>query len=319
MAIAKKYTDGWEFTSPHISFHGFSDTARSITFASPTWRRKYGPMIGVFATVAPYCYRCSLNLKYPECNFQCVEVSFELLDAESVGALAGFITEPLFSAGGVVLPPRGWLKRIKEKCKERGMLLILDEAQTGLAKMGTMFAFESEGIIPDILVLSKHFGGGMAISAVVTSQEIEEIVIEKGLILGHSHNNDPIGCAAAIASIDVIVDENMCKKAQEVGDKWEEKLQDLYDKYEVIGDVRGKGLIRGIEFVEDREKKIPACDIGKNATAECLKNGLIFSMRRGGSVLRFVLPFCTTDEEIERAYEIVDNSIKTALDKRYKA
>jgi 2,2-dialkylglycine decarboxylase (pyruvate) len=153
----------------------------------------------------------------------------------------------------------------------------------------------------------------------VTSQEIEEIVIEKGLILGHSHNNDPIGCAAAIASIDVIVDENMCKKAQEVGDKWEEKLQDLYDKYEVIGDVRGKGLIRGIEFVEDREKKIPACDIGKNATAECLKNGLIFSMRRGGSVLRFVLPFCTTDEEIERAYEIVDNSIKTALDKRYKA
>jgi len=111
---------------------------------------------------------------------------------------------------------------------------------------------------------------------------------------------------------------NMCEKAQEVGDKWEEKLNALYDKYEIIGDVRGKGLIRGIEFVEDREKKVPAYKIGKNVTAECLKNGLIFSMRRGGSVLRFVPPFCTTDDEIERAYEILDSSIEEALDKRDK-
>ena len=317
MAIAKKYTDGWEFASPHISFHGFSDTARSITFADPAWRRKYGPTIGHFAALAPYCYRCSLNLKYPECNFQCVDASFDLLDAESVGALAGFISEPLLSEGGVVLPPQGWLKRIKEKCNERGMLLILDESQTGLAKMGTMFAFESEGIIPDILVLSKHFGGGMTISAMVTSQEIEETAWKKGLILGHSHSNDPIGCAAALASIDIIVDENMCKRAQGVGDKWEEKLNCLYDKHEIIGDVRGRGLIRGIEFVEDREKKIPGYQIGKDVTDECLKNGLLFSLRRGGSVLRFVPPFCTTDDEIERAYEILDNSIKVALDMRF--
>jgi 2,2-dialkylglycine decarboxylase (pyruvate) len=316
MTIAKKYTDGWEFASPHISFHGLSETTRAITFADPAWRVKYGPTIGCFAAVAPYCYRCSLNLQYPECNFQCVDVSFDLIDAESVGALAGFITEPLLSAGGVVLPPQGWLKRIQERCNERGILLILDESQTGLAKMGTMFAFESEGIIPDILVLSKHFGGGITISAVVTSQEIEETVTQKGLVLGHSHSNDPLGCTAAIASIDIIVDENMCERAQEVGDKWEEKLNNLYDKYKIIGDVRGKGLIRGIEFVEDREKKIPGYEIGKNVTAECLKNGLVFSMRRGGSVLRFVPPFCTTDDEIERAYQILDNSIKATLEMR---
>lgn len=313
MAIAKKYTGGWEFASPHISFHGFSDTARSVTFADPLWRRQYGPVIGFFAAVAPYCYRCSLNLKYPDCKFQCVDVSFDLLDAESVGALAGFICEPLLSAGGVVVPPQGWLQRIKEKCNEREMLLILDEAQTGLAKMGTMFAFETEGVVPDILTLSKHFGGGITVSAVVTSQKIEETVRGRGLILGHSHNNDPIGCAAGIASIDIIVNENMCGKAREVGAKWHERLDALYDKYEMIGDVRGKGLIRGIELVEDRENKMPAYEMGKRITAECLKNGLVFSMRRGGSVLRFVPPFCTTDHEIERAFDILDASIETAL------
>jgi 2,2-dialkylglycine decarboxylase (pyruvate) len=317
MAIAKKYTDGWEFVSPHISFHGFSDTARSITFASPVWRRQYGPMMGVFAGVAPYCYRCALNLKYPDCNLQCVRVSFELLDAESVGAMAGFITEPLFSAGGVVVPPQGWLKRVYEECKRRGILLILDESQTGLAKMGTtMFAFESEGIVPDILTLSKHLGGGITLSAVVTNEEIERVVIKKGLVIGHSHSNDPIGCAAGIASIDIIVNDNMCQKAQDVGVKWGARLNALYEKYEIIGDVRGRGLIRGIEFVEDRETKQPAYDMGQKVYNECLKNGLFFSVRRGGSVLRFVPPFCTTDEQINRAYEILDGAIRTTLDTR---
>jgi 2,2-dialkylglycine decarboxylase (pyruvate) len=241
-----------------------------------------------------------------------------LLDAETAGALAGFITEPLFGQGGVIVPPNGWLKRVQEKCKERGMLLILDEAQTGLAKMGTMFAFESEGIIPDIVTISKHFGGEISISAVVTSREIEDTVTRKGFNSGHSQDNDPIGCTAAIAALDIIVNDNMCQRAQTVGNKWKEKLDALQQKYEIIGDVRGKGLIRGIDLVEDRVTKTPAQGIAKMTIAECLKNGLIISSTGGGSVLRFVPPFCTTDNEIERAYEILDSSMKTVLDKNSK-
>jgi 2,2-dialkylglycine decarboxylase (pyruvate) len=318
MTVAKKYTDGWEFATPHVAFHGISGNCRYVTFANPKANKQFGPTIGSFAMVAPYCYRCLLKLKYPECNLQCIELSFTLLDVESVGALAGFITEPLFSGGGVFLPPEGWLKRIKEKCKERGMLLILDEAQTGLAKMGSMFAFESENVMPDILTISKHFGGGVSVSAVVTTPEIEETVTQKGFSMSHSQANDPIGCIAAIASLDIIVKENMCEKAKIVGDKWAGKLKALYEKYENIGDVRGKGLIRGVELIEDRKTKIPASKLGKDILAECLKHGLIFSGVRGGHILRFVPPFCTTDDEIERAYNILDTAIKTVLDRRTK-
>jgi 2,2-dialkylglycine decarboxylase (pyruvate) len=315
MTIAKTYTGGWEFATPHVAFAGISGTPRYVTFANPQANKKFGPAIGSFAMVAPYCYRCLLSLKYPECNLQCVDLSFVLLDAESVGALAGFITEPMFSGGGVFPPPEGWLKKIRQKCDERKMLLILDEAQTGLAKMGTMFAFETEGIIPDVLTISKHFGGGVSISAVVTTPEIEETVTKKGFVMSHSQANDPIGCIAAIASLDIILGENMCEKAKKIGGKWRQKLAALFDKYENVGDVRGRGLINGIELVEDRKGRKPAHQLGKDITAECLRNGLIFSSVRGGHILRFVPPFCTTDDEIERAYTILETSIKMALDK----
>lgn len=318
MAVSKRYTDGWEFASPHLSFHGLSGTPRYFTHSSNRAHRGIGPSIGSFAIVTPHCYRCLLNLKYPACNLQCVDLSFGLLDAESVGALAGVITEPLFSGGGVVIPPQGWLKRIQEKCKERGMLLILDEAQTGLAKMGTMFGFESEGVIPDILTLSKHFGGELSISAVVTNQEIEETVTKKGFHISHSQNNDPIGCYAAIASLDIIVNENMCQKAREIGAMWKGKLDMLYNKYEIIGDVRGKGLMGGIELVEDRKKKRPARELAGMVKTECLKNGLIITTTGGRHVIRTMCPFCTTHDEIERAYSILDTSFKTVLGKRNK-
>jgi len=316
MNVAKRYTDGWEFATPHLGFHGLSGTPRYVTFAVPQANKKFGPAIGSFAMVAPYCYRCLLNLKYPKCDLQCIDLSFTLLDAESVGALAGFITEPMFSAGGVFAPPKGWLKKIKQKCDERGMLLILDEAQTGLAKTGTMFAFETEGVVPDILTISKHFGGGISISAVVTTSEIADTAKKKGFIMSHSQANDPIGCMAAIASLDIIIEENMCERAEKVGDKWGQKLTALYNRYENVGDVRGKGLIRGIELVENRKMRKPAQKLGKDIAAESLRNGLIFGSLRGGHILRFVPPFCTNDDEIEQAYNILNKSFETVLSKR---
>ena len=142
--------------------------------------------------LAPYCYRCPINLEPETCALACLDASFELIDAQTTSRPAAVLTEPIFSAGGVIEPPIGWLPRLKQLCEERGMLLILDEEQTGLGKTGDTFALEQEGVIPDIITLAKHFGGGICISSVTTSAEIEERVVANEFIVTHSHSNDPL-------------------------------------------------------------------------------------------------------------------------------
>ena len=171
------------------------------------------------------------------------------------------MTEPLFSAGGVIEPPPGWLKRLQELCRERGMLLILDEEQTGLGKLGTMFACDAEGVVPDMITVAKHFGGGISISAVTTTAAIEEKVVASGFINTHSHSNDPLACAAGIASLDVIEGEDMPAKARAIGARFKGHLDALAQRYEAIGDVRGRGLLLGIELVEDRHSRAVVTDV----------------------------------------------------------
>lgn len=304
VSIARKYTGGFEVASPHISFHGMSDTTRSLTFAG--WHSGYGPPApGTMAIVAPYCYRCPLNQSYPDCQFACLKTSFELLDAQSTGKPAAVITEPLFSAGGVIEPPKGWLKELHGLCKERDMLLILDEEQTGLGKMGTMFAFEDEDVVPDIITLAKHFGGGVSVSSVTTSAEIEEAVVADEFIVTHSHSNDPLLCAAGTASLDVIEQEDVPAKARKIGAHLKERLRAMAQKFEIIGDIRGRGLLHGVELVRSRQSREPATEEGRAVADYCLEQGLIFSQRRGGSVFRFVPPATTTEAQIDQAMDTV--------------
>jgi 2,2-dialkylglycine decarboxylase (pyruvate) len=254
-----------------------------------------------------------LRQSFPGCNYACLDASFELLDAQSTGRPAAVLTEPLFSAGGVIEPPPGWLKRLQEKCRERGMLLILDEEQTGLGKLGTMFACDAEGVIPDMITVAKHFGGGVSISAVSTTAEIEEKVVETGYINTHSHSNDPLACAAATASLDVIEGEDMPAKARAIGTRFKGHLEALAQRYEQIGDVRGRGLLMGIELVEDRHSRRPAYALGRAVHRHCFERGLIFSQRRDGSVLRFVPPMSTTETQIDRAAQLLDDALAAAL------
>lgn len=310
--IARQATDGWEVASPHISFHGMSDTARSLTFAG--WHAGHGALpAGSYAMIAPYCYRCPLRQTFPACNYACLDASFELLDAQSTGRPAAVLTEPLFSAGGVIEPPAGWLKRLHELCRERGMLLILDEEQTGLGKLGTMFACEAEGVVPDIITVAKHFGGGVSISAVSTTAAIEEKVVATGYINTHSHSNDPLACAAGLASLDVIEGEDMPAKARAIGARFKGHLEALSQRYEEIGEVRGRGLLLGIELVEDRHTRRPHQALGQAVHRWCFEHGLIFSQRRGGSVLRFVPPMTTTEAQLDRAAQLLDDAFAATL------
>lgn len=310
--VARIYTGRTEVASPHTSFHGLSDATRAVTYGVPSWHRGHGPYGGAtHAFMAPFCYHCPISLKFPECDVACLTGAMEVLDHQVESPLAAVITEPLFSAGGVVEPPAGWLRRVKDACEERGALLILDEAQTGLGKLGSMWAFERHGVVPDIFTVSKHFGGGVSISAVVTSDEIADKVQERGFIHGHSHSSDPLACAAASATIDTIVDEDLPRKAELIGKSWRARLEQLAVRHQVIGDIRGLGLLQGIELVRDRVTREPARGLGYELEKICIESGLFFSVRREGSVIRFVPPWTTTEEQFDQAQAILDSALRT--------
>jgi 2,2-dialkylglycine decarboxylase (pyruvate) len=306
--IARRVTGRLEMASPHISFHGLSDTPRSVSYAA--WHKGIPPAVGSFALMAPYCLRCPISHTFPECGVACLSGSLEVLDAETVAPVAAIITESIFSAGGVVEPPPGWLSAVRTACDERGSLLILDESQTGLAKLGVMWGFEQEDVIPDIVVISKHFGGGVPISAVVTSDAVEEAAIDAGFQYSHSHSADPLACTAALATLEAIEEDDLVERAHTLGVRWRGALEGLAGAHEVVCDIRGRGVLQAIEF--QAPDGSPGYALGPLVMRACRRAGLLLSMRRRGSVLRFTIPLCTTDEQLDRAAAILDDSLSTA-------
>ena len=197
----------------HLAFHGYTDVTRAISFAATTAGN--GPSIpDVHAIPAPYAYRSPVGADGDEWWAPLLAIAFDLLDRECPNNLAAVIAEPLISAGGVIEMPPGYLKALKAGLEARGALLILDEAQTGLGKLGTLYAYQQHGVVPDIMTLSKHFGGGLPISAMVTTDDIAERALAGGLTFGHSHSSDPIACTAGLASLDEILIEDLPAKAR---------------------------------------------------------------------------------------------------------
>ncbi len=166
-----------------------------------------------------------------------------------------------------------------------------------------MWAFESEGVVPDVLTVSKHLGGGLAISAVVTSEEIEAAALAGGFSYAHSHSNDPLACAAAIAVLDAIEEEGLVERSRELGDRLRARLEEIRADHPVVGDLRGRGILQGVELVRDDGS--PAREAGPTAQRACRDAGLLFSVRRGGSVIRLVPPLSSTLEQIDEAAEIL--------------
>jgi 2,2-dialkylglycine decarboxylase (pyruvate) len=236
--------------------------------------------------------------------------SLELLDSETTAPVAAIITEPLFSAGGVVEPPPGWLANIAAACQERGALLIMDESQTGLGKLGTMWGCERAGVVPDLLVISKHFGGGIAISGVAASEELEAEAIERGFVYAHSHSSDPLACSAAYAALTTIEEDGLVERSKAIGITWRAQLQALRERHESIVDVRGSGTLHAVEL--GRADGDPAFGLGDLVGRECLELGLLVSVRRRGSVLRFTPPFSTTDAQLEQAATLLDQALTQA-------
>ena len=269
--------------------------------------------------MTPNCYRCPLALKHPDCELACLRISMELADANFTSNPAAFIGEPILSAGGVVVPPPGYYKVLRKELASRGMLMIFDESQTGLGKTGHLFGFQLHGVTPDIMTISKHFGGGVPISAVVTTDEVAESAVKNGYFATRSHATDPLLCAAGEESIKIVVEEDMPAKAKRIESRIKAAVGEMSKEIELIGDVRGHGTLLGIELVTDREKKTPANHETEQVAKACLDAGLIFQIRgyQGTmNIIRLVPPMTTTDAEIDRGMSILFDALRAASQQR---
>lgn len=319
LRIAKLKTGGFEVIGLSSSWHGMTGGAASSTYAAA--RKGYGPeMPGTMVLPTPNCYRCPIQHCQNQCDLTCLEAGFGLIDSQSVGAYAAVIIEPILSAGGMIEPPNRYFQRLKELCEERGMLLILDEAQTAFGRLGSMFAFEQIGVVPDILTVSKTLGGGIPLAATITSPEIEAECHEKGFIFFTSHVSDPLPASVGIAVLQVLKAERLAERAAVTGAYLKQGLLELQKHYEVIGDVRGRGLLLGVELVKDQDSRAPDHEFGTQLGERCLDLGLNINIVSGvpgmGGTLRIAPPLTITQDEVDQGLTILEQALKDCLSSR---
>jgi 2,2-dialkylglycine decarboxylase (pyruvate) len=309
--MAKLHTGGFEVVGLGGSWHGVTGNAGSVSFASD--RKGYGPgMPGTFVIPEPNAYRCPVRHCRDRCDRTCMNVGFELYDTQSTGARAAVIAEPVISAGGVIVPPDGYFDALQAETHKRGMLLIFDEAQTAFGRLGQWFAASHLRVTPDLLTVSKTLGGGMPLAAVITTDAIEESCHRRGFAFYTSHVSDPLPATVGLAVLQTIEEERLLARSREMGEYLAARLAELQTRHEEIGDVRGMGLLRGIELVKDRETRAPHHELGALTTARCLELGLSMNIRRRperGSVWRIAPPLTVRREDIDLAAAIFDQAL----------
>lgn len=222
--------------------------------------------------------------------------------------------EPILSSGGMLTLPTGYMKAMKAHCVKRNMLLIVDEAQTGIGRAGDMFAFQHEGVVPDILTLSKTLGNGLPLSAVVTSNHIAAISKDNGFLFYTTHVNDPLPAAVGLKLLQIVLRDNLVERSRSAGHILHTGLKNLASRYACVGDVRGRGLMAGIELVADRTTKYPAsADLGMRLTQKMMELGLsanLSTMASFGGVFRIAPPITISDEDLRLGLDIMEEAFR---------
>jgi 2,2-dialkylglycine decarboxylase (pyruvate) len=308
--LAKTVTGKWEIVAFAQSWHGVTAAAAASTFKSG--RRGQGPMMpGTYAIPAPNAFRP----RFSGVSWQQeLDDAFIQLDRQCTGNLAAFIAEPILSSGGMIDLPLGYLAALKAHCVARGMLLILDEAQTGIGRTGKMFAFERDGVVPDILTLSKTLGAGLPLSAVMTSAEISTQADAQGFNFYTTHVNDPLPAAVGLKVLEIVARDCLAERAQILGARLAAGLRDLKQRHASIGDVRGRGLLLGLEFVG--AGGIGAAALSEAVTRAAMECGLSANITQSGGaagVMRIAPPLTASETEIDLGIELLDAAIARAV------
>jgi 4-aminobutyrate aminotransferase-like enzyme len=316
--MAKLYTGNFEIIAFAASYHGLTQGSGSATYSAG--RKRGGPCTpGQFAFPAPYGYRSPFRKADGSYDWGTeMDFGWSMIDRQSVGSLAAFIMEPILSTGGILDPPEGYMQRMFAECKKRDMLVIMDEAQTGVGRTGQMFAFEREEMVSCLIfsLFLKTLGCGLPLASVSTTVEIERGCKEAGFLWLTTHLNDPLTAAVGHTVLEIVERDNICKCAAERGAQLREGLIKLQQKYWCIGDVRGRGLLQGIEIISDPETRAPGADLGQLVSDRAMYYGLscnVVNLPGMGGVFRVAPPVTVTADEIEEGLTVLDKAFEHVL------
>jgi alanine-glyoxylate transaminase/(R)-3-amino-2-methylpropionate-pyruvate transaminase len=307
--MARAATGNYDLIALRNAYHGGNQSTMGAT-AHSTWKYNVPHGFGFHHALAPYPYRGTFGYDDPEAGAKYANDVKELIDYATPGKLAGFIAESIQGVGGFVEFPPGYLQQVYEYVRAAGGVCIADEVQTGFGRTGTHFwGFETQGVIPDIVTLAKGIGNGCPLAAVVTTPEIAQSLV--GKVHFNTFGGNPVVSAMGKAVLEVIEKENLQANAHKIGNRILDGLKKLKEKYPIIGDVRGKGLMLGIELVKDRQTKEPA-------TAECaavLESARDLGLLLGkgglrGQTIRFAPPMCLTEADADFLLEVLDESFR---------
>jgi 4-aminobutyrate aminotransferase len=285
------------------AFHGRTMGAVSLTASKPVYHGGFGPLVpGITHVPYAYCYRCAYNLEYPDCNLACVDYIEDVLFARSIPAeeVAAIFVEPVQGEGGYIVPPPGWLARLRALCDRYGILLVDDEVQAGLGRTGKMWAIEHWDVEPDIVCSAKALASGMPLSAMIAK---EKVMNWQPGAHGSTFGGNPVCCAAAHATLDVIEEHDLLDNAAQVGERLLGNLRDLAPESHLIGDVRGLGLMIAVELVENKESQVAAKRKANEIVQACFRRGLLL-LPCGPSSIRFSPPLILTPEQADTAFSI---------------
>jgi 4-aminobutyrate aminotransferase len=307
MKLARHATGRTAFLAFKGSFHGRTYGALSLTSSKSRQHAGFGPFLPDVHHVAyGYCYRCEYGKTFPSCGIFCVDVIEKDLFARHLDPkdVAAVFVEPLQGEGGYILPPPGWLAALRQLCDRHGILLVIDEVQSGIGRTGRMFACEHSNVIPDILVTAKGLGSGMPIGAIIAREAIS--TWESGAH-GSTFGGNPVCCAAALATLD-LVEGGLMANAARLGERLMAGACRLMNKHSCIGDVRGRGLMVGMEFVKDRTTRAPAPDLVHELVQRTFRQGLLL-LGAGKSSLRLAPPLVIDEQDMDTALGLIDGCL----------
>jgi len=320
LKLSRYYTKRPRFIAYIGAFHGRTFGALSLTSSKAVQRRYFAPLLPEVTHIPyPYCYRCVFNLTHPKCNFACLNYLEDIIFKKVVPPeeVAAVIVEPIQGEGGYIMPPDGYFQHLRKLCDRYGILLVADEVQSGMGRTGKMFAIEHWKTIPDIICIAKGVASGMPLSAMVSRAELQTWPAGAH---ANTFGGNPVTCVAAMKTIELL-ENGLIDNAARTGRYLLNRLMNLKNKYGFIGDVRGKGLMIGVEIVKDKRDKIPArqgsrCLAGgkdparRNKIVErCFKRGLLI-LGCGDNNIRFSPPLIVTRNQIDIALEIFEDALK---------
>lgn len=310
--IARASTGRAGVVSMKNAFHGRTLLAMSLTSKVKPYKFGFGPLapeVYQYPNYA-YCYRCPLGLTYPKCGVACADKLREFFIATAAAEnIAGIIAEPVQGEGGFVVPPKEFFEKLRAICDEYGIVFIADEIQSGFGRTSKLFAMEHFGVAPDLMTVAKSMGGGLPLAGVVGKAEIMDAVPPGGI--GGTYGGNPLACRAGLAVMDIFEQDNLLAKAERLGGVVKRRFASFKKQYQLVGDERGLGAMRALEFVSDRATKAPCPEAAKGVAKFCQDNGLlVLSCGNFGNCIRVLMPLVITRDQLDRGLDIMEEGIR---------